>query len=100
MYVNANFKEVQLENVKPGQPVEVTADLYGNGVIYRGVVTGFSGGTGSAFSVIPAQNATGNWIKVVQRLPVRVQLDAADLAKHPLQVGLSMHVTIDTRAGQ
>jgi len=100
MYVNANFKEVQLENVKPGQPVEVSADLYGDKVSYRGVVTGFSGGTGSAFSVIPAQNATGNWIKVVQRLPVRIQLDAADLAKFPLQVGLSMHVTIDTRAGQ
>lgn len=99
MHVDANFKEVQLRDVKPGQVVEVQSDLYGDKVTYRGIVSGFSGGTGSAFSLIPAQNATGNWIKVVQRLPVRIQLDAADLLKYPLQVGLSMHVKIDTRSG-
>lgn len=97
MHVDANFKEVQLQDVKPGQLAEITADIYGNKVNYRGTVTGFSGGTGSAFSLIPAQNATGNWIKVVQRLPVRIELNPEDLAKYPLQVGLSMHVKIDTR---
>lgn len=100
MHVDANFKEVQLQDVKPGQDVIVKADIYGDKVTYRGKVAGFSGGTGSAFSLIPAQNATGNWIKVVQRLPIRIQLDAADLAKYPLQVGLSMHVTIDTHSGK
>jgi membrane fusion protein (multidrug efflux system) len=94
IYVNANFKEVQLRNVKIGQPVEVYADLYGSGVVYRGRVVGLAGGTGSAFAVIPAQNATGNWIKVVQRLPVRIALDADTLQKYPLQVGLSMHADI------
>ena len=96
-FVDANFKESQLRNVRPGQPVELTADLYGSGVVYHGHVIGFSGGTGSALAVIPAQNATGNWIKVVQRLPVRIALDPAELAKHPLRVGLSMDATIDTR---
>ncbi|MDF0535537.1 HlyD family efflux transporter periplasmic adaptor subunit [Shewanella yunxiaonensis] len=98
MHVDANFKEVELRQVKIGQPVEVTADIYGDKVIYHGVVTGLSGGTGSAFSAIPAQNATGNWIKVVQRLPVRIGLDPSELAAHPLQVGLSMEVTINTAA--
>jgi membrane fusion protein (multidrug efflux system) len=74
------------------------ADLYGNDVAYRGSVVGFAGGSGSAFSAIPAQNATGNWIKVVQRLPVRVKLNAEDLRAHPLKVGLSMSARIDTRA--
>lgn len=97
MHVDANYKEVQLKDVRVGQKVELHADLYGDGVTYRGVVAGFSGGTGAAFSAIPAQNASGNWIKVVQRLPVRIELDAADLKAHPLQVGLSMHATIDTR---
>ncbi|MDR3414250.1 MAG: HlyD family efflux transporter periplasmic adaptor subunit [Formivibrio sp.] len=97
MHVDANFKEVQLQDVKLGQPVEVTADIYGDKIAYRGKVTGFPGGTGSAFSLIPAQNATGNWIKVVQRLPVRIDLNPEDLVKFPLQVGLSMHVKIDTR---
>ena len=97
MHVDANFKEVQLQDVKPGQAAEVSADIYGDKVTYRGKVVGFSGGTGSAFSLIPAQNATGNWIKVVQRLPVRIELNQEDLAKYPLQVGLSMHVKIDTR---
>ncbi len=96
MHVDANFKEVELKQVKIGQPVEITADLYGDSVVYHGVVSGFSGGTGSAFSVIPAQNATGNWIKVVQRLPVRITLDPQELAQRPLQVGLSMVATIDT----
>jgi membrane fusion protein, multidrug efflux system len=95
IYVDANFKEVQLRRVKPGQPVLLTSDLYGSDVVYHGRVTGFAGGTGSAFAAIPAQNATGNWIKVVQRLPVRVQLEPKELAAHPLRVGLSMHATID-----
>jgi membrane fusion protein, multidrug efflux system len=98
VHVDANFKEGQLERVRIGQPVEVTSDLYGHKVTYRGVVVGLSGGTGSTFAAIPAQNATGNWIKVVQRVPVRIELDAADLAKKPLQVGLSMEATIDTRS--
>ena len=98
VHVDANFKEVELRSVKIGQPVEITADLYGNEVVYHGTVSGFSGGTGSAFAMIPAQNATGNWIKVVQRLPVRIELDPTELASRPLQVGLSMIATIDTRA--
>ncbi len=98
MHVDANFKEVQLENVRIGQPATVKADIYGGSASYRGVVEGFSGGSGAAFAAIPAQNATGNWIKVVQRLPVRIKLDAAELEKHPLKVGLSMVVTIDTSA--
>jgi len=95
VYVDANFKEGQLKKVVPGQKVELISDLYGSDVVYHGRVAGFSGGTGSAFSLIPAQNATGNWIKVVQRLPVRVQLDPKELAAHPLRVGLSMEATID-----
>jgi len=95
MHVNANFKEVQLRKVRIGQSVELTADFYGSSVVYRGKVVGIAGGTGSAFAVIPAQNATGNWIKVVQRLPVRIELDSEELKKHPLQVGLSMQVDID-----
>jgi membrane fusion protein (multidrug efflux system) len=98
VHVDANFKEVQLDKVRIGQPVEVISDLYGKKVTYHGTVTGLSGGTGSAFATIPAQNATGNWIKVVQRVPVRVTLNAEELKARPLQVGLSMHATIDTRA--
>jgi membrane fusion protein, multidrug efflux system len=98
MYVDANFKEVQLKKVRVGQPVMLHADLYGKDVTYHGVVEGFAGGSGSAFSAIPAQNATGNWIKVVQRLPVRVRLDPAELKATPLKVGLSMSVEIDTRS--
>jgi membrane fusion protein (multidrug efflux system) len=97
MHVDANFKEGELEAVRIGQPVVLHADIYGKSVKYSGVVEGFSGGTGSAFALIPAQNATGNWIKVVQRLPVRIRLDPAQLEKNPLQVGLSMTVTIDVR---
>jgi len=99
IYVDANFKEVQLQKVRVGQPVTLQADLYGDDISYRGTVMGFAGGSGSAFSAIPAQNATGNWIKVVQRLPVRVKLDPEDLQKHPLKVGLSMTAEIDTRGG-
>lgn len=95
LYVDANFKESQLEKVRVGQTVTLTSDLYGKKVEYHGKVVGFSGGTGSAFALIPAQNATGNWIKVVQRLPVRIQLDPKELAEHPLRVGLSMEATID-----
>ena len=95
-FVDANFKESQLQGVRPGQPVEMTADLYGSKVVYHGRVIGFSGGTGSALSIIPAQNATGNWIKVVQRLPVRIALDQKELAQHPLRMGLSVDATIDT----
>ena len=95
MYVDANFKEGQLKKVRMGQPARLTADLYGNSVVYHGTVVGLAGGTGSAFAIIPAQNATGNWIKVVQRLPVRIRLDPAELKEHPLRVGLSMDTTID-----
>ena len=95
VYVDANFKEGELGRVRPGQPVELTSDLYGSKVVYHGKVAGFSGGTGSAFSLIPAQNATGNWIKVVQRLPVRVTLDPRELAANPLRVGLSMEASVD-----
>jgi membrane fusion protein (multidrug efflux system) len=94
-YVDANFKEVQLRKVRIGQPVVLTADIYGGGVKYHGRVIGLGGGTGAAFALIPAQNATGNWIKIVQRLPVRVALDPAELRAHPLRVGLSMNATID-----
>lgn len=95
VYVDANFKENQLTRVRPGQPVTLTSDLYGGDVEYHGRVVGFSGGTGSAFALIPAQNATGNWIKVVQRLPVRIALDPKELVAHPLRVGLSMDAEID-----
>jgi membrane fusion protein (multidrug efflux system) len=94
-YVDANFKEVQLDKVAIGQPVTLTSDLYGGGVKFHGKVVGLSGGTGAAFSLIPAQNASGNWIKVVQRLPVRIALDPADLKSHPLRLGLSMKADID-----
>ena len=96
VWVDANFKEGQLPNLRAGQPVQVVADAYGGSVVYRGKVAGFGAGTGSAFALLPAQNATGNWIKVVQRVPVRIALDPAELRQHPLQIGLSMEVTIDT----
>jgi len=94
-YVDANFKEVQLTKVRPGQPVTLTSELYGKDVVFHDRVRGLSGGTGSAFSLIPAQNASGNWIKVVQRLPVRIDLDPKELASHPLRVGLSMKAAVD-----
>lgn len=95
LWVDANFKEVQLRNIRIGQPVTLTADLYGKKVEYKGTVAGMSAGTGAAFALLPAQNATGNWIKVVQRVPVRITLDAQQLAQNPLRVGLSMEATVD-----
>ena len=95
VYVDANFKERQLRRVRIGMPAKVTSDLYGGDVVYHGKVVGFAGGTGSSMSLIPAQNATGNWIKVVQRLPLRIALDPRELAAHPLRVGLSMEVELD-----
>jgi membrane fusion protein (multidrug efflux system) len=95
VYVDANFKEVQLRKVRIGQPVTLKSDKYGGHVIFHGRVAGVGGGTGSAFAVIPAQNATGNWIKVVQRLPVRIRLDGQELRAHPLEVGLSMDAKIN-----
>ncbi|MCC6829231.1 MAG: EmrA/EmrK family multidrug efflux transporter periplasmic adaptor subunit [Novosphingobium sp.] len=95
VYVDANFKERQLTRVRIGMPATVTADIYGGSVIYHGRVAGISGGTGASMALIPAQNATGNWIKVVQRLPVRIELDPGELAQHPLRVGLSTEVEID-----
>jgi membrane fusion protein (multidrug efflux system) len=100
MFVDANFKEVQLARVHPGQPVTLTSDLYGSKVVFHGRVRGLAGGTGSAFSLIPAQNASGNWIKIVQRLPVRIALAPSELQRHPLRVGLSMHASIDLDAGR
>ena len=94
MHVDANFKEGQLRDVRQGQSVRLTSDLYGPGVVYDGWIDGVAGGSGSAFAAIPAQNATGNWIKVVQRLPVRIRIDREQLAKHPLRVGLSMAATV------
>jgi membrane fusion protein (multidrug efflux system) len=97
LWVDANFKEVQLRNLRIGQPVEIDSDLYGGAVVFRGRVKGMSAGTGAAFSLLPAQNASGNWIKVVQRVPVRIQVDPHDLQKYPLRVGLSTTVTVDTK---
>jgi len=97
IWVDANFKEVQLRDMRIGQPVRLIADLYGSRVEYRGRVTGLAAGTGGAFALLPPQNATGNWIKVVQRLPVRIALDKKQLASHPLRVGLSMEVDVDVR---
>jgi membrane fusion protein (multidrug efflux system) len=96
LWVEANFKESQLGDIRIGQPVTLTADLYGGRVSYRGTVLGQQAGTGGAFALLPAQNATGNWIKVVQRVPVRISLDPAQVSAHPLQLGLSMKVTVDT----
>jgi membrane fusion protein (multidrug efflux system) len=95
LWVDANFKEVQLENMRIGQPVKVLADVYGSHVEYHGKIIGLGAGTGAAFSLLPAQNATGNWIKVVQRVPVRIALDAKELQEHPLRVGLSIRATVD-----
>ncbi|MBR8333255.1 efflux RND transporter periplasmic adaptor subunit [Burkholderia ambifaria] len=97
VWVDANFKEVQLKHMRIGQPVELTADIYGSSAVYHGKVVGFSAGTGSAFSLLPAQNATGNWIKVVQRLPVRIEIDPKELEKHPLRIGLSMQVDVNIK---
>ena len=100
LWVDANFKESQIKDIHLGQAVNLTSDIYGKEVIYHGKVIGLSAGTGSAFSVLPAQNATGNWIKVTQRLPVRIALDSKELQQHPLRVGLSMHAELDSRDQQ
>lgn len=94
-WVDANFKEVQLEKMRIGQPVELHADLYGTDVVYHGKIAGFAAGSGAAFALLPAQNASGNWIKIVQRIPVRIALDPKELHDHPLRVGLSMSVKVD-----
>ncbi len=95
VWVDANFKEVQLRRMRINQPVDLRADIYGNKVQYSGHVVGLGAGTGAAFSLLPAQNATGNWIKIVQRIPVRVELDKQQLKTHPLRVGLSMQAEIN-----
>jgi len=95
--VDANFKEVQLRRMRIGQPVRVIADLYGRRVTYHGTIEGLGMGTGAAFALLPAQNATGNWVKVVQRVPVRITLDPQQLREHPLRIGLSTTVTVDVR---
>jgi membrane fusion protein (multidrug efflux system) len=96
VWVDANFKEPQIADVRVGQKATLQADLYGGSVTYHGEVVGFGAGTGSAFALLPPQNATGNWIKIVQRVPVRIALDRDELRAHPLQIGLSMRVEIDT----
>jgi membrane fusion protein (multidrug efflux system) len=95
LWVDANFKEVQLRAIRIGQPVLLTADVYGKKMEYKGTVAGMGAGTGAAFALLPAQNATGNWIKVVQRVPVRIALDPQQLVQSPLRVGLSMEATVD-----
>ena len=95
LWIDANFKENQLRHVRIGQPAKIETDLYGSNVEYHGKVIGLGAGTGSVFSLLPAQNATGNWIKVVQRVPVRIALDNQELDKHPLRIGLSSDVTVD-----
>jgi membrane fusion protein (multidrug efflux system) len=97
VWIDANFKESQLKNVRVGQPVSIHADIYGKDVEYKGTVAGLAAGSGSAFALLPAQNASGNWIKIVQRVPVRITLDAEQLKQSPLRVGLSMHAKIEVR---
>ncbi|CAA2930746.1 multidrug efflux MFS transporter periplasmic adaptor subunit EmrA [Arsenophonus endosymbiont of Bemisia tabaci] len=96
MWIDANFKETQLADIRIGQPAKITTDFYGKNIIYQGRVEGLDMGTGSTFSLLPAQNASGNWIKIVQRLPVRVTIDKEQLKKYPLRIGLSSDVTVDT----
>jgi membrane fusion protein (multidrug efflux system) len=96
IWVDANFKETQLKHMRIGQPVKLVADMYGGDVVYHGKVVGLTPGSGDVFNILPPQNATGNWIKIVQRVPVRVSLDPQELAEHPLVLGLSMNVTVDT----
>jgi membrane fusion protein (multidrug efflux system) len=97
VWVDANFKEVQLQDMRIGQPVTVTADIYGGKVTYHGHVEGLGAGSGSAFALLPPQNASGNWIKIVQRVPVRIALDPEELKAHPLRVGLSVNVSVDIK---
>jgi membrane fusion protein (multidrug efflux system) len=96
VWVDANFKEVQLHNLRIGQPASIETDLYGGDAIFHGKISGIGIGTGAAFSLLPAQNASGNWIKVIQRVPVRIELDPTELAAHPLRIGLSTNVKVDT----
>jgi membrane fusion protein (multidrug efflux system) len=100
LWIDANFKESQLRHIRIGPPAKVVSDLYGGDAEYHGKVIGLGAGTGSVFSLLPAQNATGNWIKVVQRVPVRIALDNKELDKHPLRIGLSTDVTVDIRNDQ
>jgi membrane fusion protein (multidrug efflux system) len=95
LWVDANFKEVQLRTMRIGQDVTLISDMYGSNVVFHGKIKGLGVGTGAAFSLLPAQNATGNWIKVVQRVPVRIALDPKELADHPLRIGLSMEADVD-----
>ncbi len=97
MWVNANYKETQMKHMRIGQPVTITSDLYGDDVIFRGTIAGLPGGAGNAFSILPPQNLSGNWIKVVQRLPVRIELDQDNLTSHPLRIGLSLEVSVDLK---
>ena len=97
VWVEANFKETQLEKMRLGQPVEVVSDVYGDAVRYHGKLVSLGLGTGSAFSLLPAQNASGNWIKIVQRVPVRIELDRSELQAHPLRLGMSMAVDVSVR---
>jgi membrane fusion protein (multidrug efflux system) len=97
VWIDANFKEVQLARMRVGQPVTVKADIYGGSVTYHGTVEGLGAGSGSAFALLPPQNASGNWIKIVQRVPVRITLDPAQLARHPLRLGMSMSTNVSIR---
>jgi membrane fusion protein (multidrug efflux system) len=97
VWIDANFKEVQLQDMRIGQPVAVTADIYGGKVTYHGHVEGLGAGSGSAFALLPPQNASGNWIKIVQRVPVRIALDPEELKAHPLRIGLSVNVSVDVK---
>ncbi|MFO1354714.1 MAG: efflux RND transporter periplasmic adaptor subunit [Gammaproteobacteria bacterium] len=96
LWVDANFRETQLADLRPGQPAKITTDIYGSRVVFNGHVLGLSAGSGNAFALLPPQNATGNWIKVVQRVPVRIGLNAREIAEHPLRIGLSVTVEVDT----
>ena len=95
LWVDANFKEVQVARMRIGQPVTLQSDIYGSDVAYHGKVLGLAAGTGAAFALLPSQNASGNWIKIVQRIPVRIALDPAELEAHPLRIGLSMQIKVD-----
>jgi membrane fusion protein (multidrug efflux system) len=97
VWVDANFKEVQLQDMRVGQPVTVTADIYGGKVTYHGKVEGLGAGSGSAFALLPPQNASGNWIKIVQRVPVRIALDPQELVEHPLRIGLSVTASVSIK---
>jgi membrane fusion protein (multidrug efflux system) len=100
IWVNANYKETQLKKMRIGQPVKITSDLYGRDVVYHGIIAGLPGAAGNAFSLLPPQNLSGNWIKIVQRVPVRVSLDPEELKTHPLRIGLSLESIVDLRDQQ